>query len=98
MSEPTNAADAWAELLRRCEGDHEYAATVLRRAKLAHSVREALMASETVEDMIAGWAEAGAWAHVRASNTEPILRVIAEAPTGALAGDVADAVEGVIGA
>lgn len=34
-----------------------------------------------------------AWAHVRPSNTEPILRVIAEAPTEAEANAIADRVE-----
>jgi phosphomannomutase len=35
------------------------------------------------------WDAKGVWAHVRASNTEPIMRVIVEAPSGAEAEDVA---------
>jgi len=30
------------------------------------------------------------WLHVRPSNTEPIIRLIAEAPTGAAARDLVD--------
>ncbi|MEL6741524.1 MAG: hypothetical protein AAFP26_12785, partial [Planctomycetota bacterium] len=37
---------------------------------------------------------AGSWVHVRASNTEPIMRVIAEAPTAEAAGALADEVGG----
>ena len=33
------------------------------------------------------------WVHVRASNTEPILRLIAEAPTEAAASAALDAVQ-----
>jgi phosphomannomutase len=39
---------------------------------------------------------AGVWVHVRASNTEPIMRLIAEAPTEALAGEILDEVAGII--
>lgn len=39
----------------------------------------------------------GAWVHVRASNTEPVLRLIAEAPTREGAAGLLDEVEGVIG-
>lgn len=39
----------------------------------------------------------GAWVHVRASNTEPIMRLIAEAPTVADAEAVLGEVEGVLG-
>lgn len=35
------------------------------------------------------WDDKGVWAHVRASNTEPIMRVIVEAPSGAQAEGVA---------
>lgn len=38
-----------------------------------------------------------AWVHVRASNTEPIMRLIAEAPTKAAAEGLLDEVAGVIG-
>jgi phosphomannomutase len=34
------------------------------------------------------FAWAGSWVHVRPSNTEPVLRVIAEAPTAAEAADL----------
>ena len=36
------------------------------------------------------WPEAREWVHVRASGTEPILRIIAEAPQGARAEELAD--------
>ncbi len=39
------------------------------------------------------WPARGVWAHVRASNTEPIMRVIVEAPTEAEAHDTARSVE-----
>jgi phosphomannomutase len=38
-----------------------------------------------------------AWLHVRASNTEPIMRLIAEAPTAAAANQVLDEAAKVIG-
>ncbi|MEM7630000.1 MAG: hypothetical protein AAF356_11360 [Planctomycetota bacterium] len=41
---------------------------------------------------------AGSWVHVRASNTEPIMRVIVEAPTAEAAGALADEVGRVIAA
>jgi len=36
------------------------------------------------------WPEAREWVHVRASGTEPILRIIAEAPQAGRAGELAD--------
>ncbi len=39
---------------------------------------------------------AGCWVHVRASNTEPIMRLICEAPTEALAAEILAEVKGVI--
>lgn len=39
------------------------------------------------------WDAKGVWAHVRASNTEPIMRVIVEAPSGAEAEDVATRID-----
>ncbi len=44
------------------------------------------------------WDTRGVWAHVRASNTEPIMRVIVEAPSGEEAEAVAGEIEGEIGA
>jgi phosphomannomutase len=41
--------------------------------------------------------ERGVWVHVRASNTEPIMRLIAEAPTPAAAEAILAEVAGVIG-
>ncbi|MEM1184154.1 MAG: phosphoglucosamine mutase [Planctomycetota bacterium] len=41
-------------------------------------------------------ARAGCWVHVRASNTEPIMRLICEAPTEGLANEILAEVEGVI--
>jgi len=43
------------------------------------------------------WDARGVWAHVRASNTEAIMRVIVEAPSQAEAQRVADEVDGHIG-
>jgi phosphomannomutase len=37
------------------------------------------------------------WVHVRPSNTEPILRLIAEAPTAEAAGALLDEVAGLVG-
>ncbi len=42
------------------------------------------------------WDARGVWAHVRASNTEPIMRVIVEAPSSAEAESVAAAIDGQI--
>ncbi|MEM7755184.1 MAG: phosphoglucosamine mutase [Planctomycetota bacterium] len=42
-------------------------------------------------------ARAGSWVHVRASNTEPIMRLICEAPTEGMADAILAEVEGVIG-
>ncbi len=42
------------------------------------------------------WDAKGVWAHVRASNTEPIMRVIVEAPSSAEAESVAAAIDGQI--
>ena len=39
------------------------------------------------------WDAKGVWAHVRASNTEPIMRVIVEAPSAAQAEDVASLID-----
>ena len=41
--------------------------------------------------------EQGVWVHVRASNTEPIMRLIAEAPTDEAAGSILAEVERAIG-
>ena len=43
------------------------------------------------------WDAKGVWAHVRASNTEPIMRVIVEAPTEAIARETVEAVNSEIG-
>tara|TARA_R110000782_G_scaffold48744_6_gene106559 strand:- start:7044 stop:7625 length:582 start_codon:yes stop_codon:yes gene_type:complete len=51
---------------------------------------------DTQDGVRIDWPERGVWAHVRASNTEPIMRVIVEAPTEGEAGAVASEVEGVI--
>jgi phosphomannomutase len=40
------------------------------------------------------WDDRGVWAHVRASNTEPIMRVIVEAPSSEEAGRVAAEIDG----
>ncbi len=44
------------------------------------------------------WDARGVWAHVRASNTEPIMRVIVEAPSSEEAEAVAAEIDGQIGA
>lgn len=43
------------------------------------------------------WPDKRAWLHVRASNTEPIMRLIAEAPTAEAARQILDDAAGVIG-
>ena len=43
-----------------------------------------------------GWEAAKSWVHVRPSNTEPVVRVIAEAPTAAEAARLCDAVAGLL--
>ena len=48
---------------------------------------------DTQDGVRVDWPARGVWAHVRASNTEPIMRVIVEAPTGAEAEETARAVE-----
>lgn len=53
-------------------------------------------AVDTQDGVRIDWPERGVWAHVRASNTEPIMRVIVEAPTEAEAEKTASEVEGVI--
>jgi phosphomannomutase len=50
-------------------------------------------AVDTQDGVRIDWPARGVWAHVRASNTEPIMRVIVEAPTEALATETAKAVE-----
>lgn len=52
---------------------------------------------DTQDGVRIDWPARGVWAHVRASNTEAIMRVIVEAPTEAEAASVAAAVEGRIG-
>lgn len=51
---------------------------------------------DTQDGVRIDWPSQGVWAHVRASNTEPIMRVIVEAPTEALATQTAQAVEALI--
>lgn len=50
-------------------------------------------AVDTQDGVRIDWPARGVWAHVRASNTEPIMRVIVEAPTEAEADRTARAVE-----
>ncbi|MEZ6242771.1 MAG: hypothetical protein R3B57_06980 [Phycisphaerales bacterium] len=52
---------------------------------------------DTQDGVRVDWSERGAWVHVRASNTEPIMRLIAEAPTSGEAERILAEVEGVIG-
>lgn len=51
---------------------------------------------DTQDGVRIDWPSEGVWAHVRASNTEPIMRVIVEAPTETLATQTAQAVEALI--
>jgi phosphomannomutase len=44
--------------------------------------------ADTADGLRLGWRDR--WLHVRPSNTEPIIRLIAEAPTGALAQELVD--------
>lgn len=55
--------------------------------------REAGAVVDTQDGVRIDWPARGVWAHVRASNTEPIMRVIVEAPTEAQAEDTAGSVE-----
>ena len=48
---------------------------------------------DTQDGVRVDWDAKGVWAHVRASNTEPIMRVIVEAPTGEIAEATAAMVE-----
>lgn len=77
------------------------------RAGLAHEVIEAIAAkydgageSGCVIDRTDGirldFAERGCWLHVRASNTEPILRILAEGRTAADANGLVDTVRGLV--
>ena len=51
---------------------------------------------DLVDGIRIDWDELGVWAHVRASNTEPIMRVIVEAPSSAEAEKVAGEIDGEI--
>ena len=51
---------------------------------------------DLVDGIRIDWDELGVWAHVRASNTEPIMRVIVEAPSEAQAKKVAMEIGGEI--
>ncbi len=53
-------------------------------------------AVDTQDGVRVDWAGRRAWVHVRASNTEPIMRLIAEAPTAEEAERILSAIEGVI--
>ncbi|RMH29252.1 MAG: phosphoglucosamine mutase [Planctomycetota bacterium] len=48
---------------------------------------------DTQDGVRIDWDARGVWAHIRASNTEPIMRVIVEAPTEPLANETAALVE-----
>jgi phosphomannomutase len=47
-------------------------------------------------DFVSRDARGRAWVHVRASNTEPIVRVIAEAPTEAESAAILDRAEAIV--
>ncbi len=51
---------------------------------------------DTQDGVRVDWPGRRAWVHVRASNTEPIMRLIAEAPTSEEAGAILAQIEGVI--
>src|SRR5205814_6091416 len=52
----------------------------------SHQGRDALATSIDTQDGIRiDWPDARAWLHARPSNTEPIMRIIAEAPDRATA-------------
>jgi phosphomannomutase len=67
------------------------------RVNDADGVRVDLDAA-ALERLIDAQAGGPAWVHVRASNTEPIFRLIAEAPTEAAANALLDRVAGIIDA
>jgi len=72
------------------------AAPVLARLRGAYSGTEGV-GVDLQDGVRIDWARRGAWAHVRASNTEPIMRVIVEAPGAEEAASVRDEVVAVIG-
>lgn len=67
-------------------------------AKIAAAYREHRLDTQdgVRVDFAKGTLAGRAWLHVRASNTEPIMRLIAEAPTAGEAGRVLDEAAGVI--
>ncbi len=81
-------------------------AIVKRKAAIRDGLADAAIAAlkeryagETMDEqdgLRVDFSDPPSWVHVRASNTEPILRVIAEAPDAAAADGLADEVEGVI--
>ena len=53
---------------------------IVERLAAAYQARDGAVVDRQ-DGVRVDWPERGVWVHVRASNTEPILRVIAEAPT-----------------
>jgi len=52
---------------------------------------------DLVDGIRIDWDDKGVWAHVRASNTEAIMRVIVEAPSEGEAKRASEEIEGEIG-
>lgn len=71
-------------------------------APIAEALREAFPAAELTSadgvrlDFASPSGDGQAWIHVRASNTEPIIRLIAEAPTRADAAAILDTTESIV--
>jgi len=72
------------------------------RVEDARKVVEAVKAKfaseqvDTQDGIRIDWADAGAWVHARPSNTEPIMRIIAEAPDRKLAEEKVAQVQAVV--
>lgn len=80
LSAIVDAIPAYAILKHKLDlNDKAHAKPILR--KIAHAHPDAR--HDTQDGLRLDWPHRRAWLHVRPSNTEPILRLIAEAPTAA---------------
>lgn len=94
VSELVSSVPAYAIVKRKVElADRSLAVAAAEKIAQAY-------AGETVDrqdGVRVDFASKRAWLHVRASNTEPIMRLIAEAPTAAISGEILDEAARVIG-
>jgi len=96
-----SSADAWVREFRPSaivKLAVECPAAVVQRALSAVRREYAEQELDLTEGIKVLWPRDGSWLHVRPSNTEPIVRVVAEADTPADAQAKADAAAEVIGA